>query len=126
MPTDPGWWVFQQVRDNHLFVVVCDRYWREQGFPLTLADQEGMMQKLMHLVRKAKGSDNRALLAAMEYGRTSTKEPQRGKGMRNAHAVVDELGPGTLCSEQQGLLRLSARPRCQTGESPNDANYAVP
>lgn len=95
MPTDPGWWVFQQVRDSHLFVVVCDLgIGVSRALPLTLADQEGMMQKLMHLVRKAKGSDNRALLAAMEYGRTSTKEPQRGKGMRNAHAVVDELGAG--------------------------------
>lgn len=95
MPSGTGWWVFQQVKDNVLSVVVCDLgIGVRRSLPLTLAKEVGLYKKLMHLTRRTKGIDNRALLAAMEYGRTSTKETQRGKGMRNAHRVVDELGEG--------------------------------
>jgi hypothetical protein len=95
MPEAPGWWVFQQVKDNTLVVVVCDLgIGVSRALPLTLANEHGLLKKLMHLVRKTKGDDNRALLAAMEYGRSSTGQHHRGKGMRNAHAVVDDLGEG--------------------------------
>lgn len=95
MPIDPGWWVFQQVKDDTLFVVVCDLgIGVSKALPLTLAGEQGILKKLMHLARRAKGEDNRALLAAMEYGRSSTGEKQRGKGMRNAHAVVNDIGEG--------------------------------
>lgn len=97
MPDNPGWWVFQQVRDRVLYVVVCDLgIGVRRSLPLTLAGEHGLYKKLMHLVRRTKGDDNRALLAAMEYGRTSTGEKQRGKGMRNAHKVVDDLGRGSF------------------------------
>lgn len=99
MPENPGWWVFQQVRNGILNVVVCDLgIGVRRSLPLTLAGEMGLYRKLMHLVRRAKGEDNRALLAAMEYGRSSTGERQRGKGMRNAHNVVDELGEGSFCA----------------------------
>lgn len=119
MPTNPGWWVFQQVKNDHLIVVVCDLgIGVSRALPLTLADQAGVMQKLMHLVRKAKGSDNRALLAAMEYGRTSTKEPQRGKGMRNAHAVIDESGAGDFYAvSNRGFYVYQRAPDAATGNS---------
>lgn len=95
MPTDPGWWVFQQVKDERLFVVVCDLgIGINRALPLTLANEQGLLRKLMHVVRRAKGEDNRALLAAMEYGRSSTGLHERGRGMRNAHAVVNDHGEG--------------------------------
>ena len=95
MPTDPGWWVFQQVKDETLFVVVCDLgIGVNRALPLTLANEQGLMRKLMHMFRRAKGEDNRALLAAMEYGRSSTGAHERGRGMRNAHAVVNDHGEG--------------------------------
>lgn len=95
MPVDPGWWVFQQVKDERLFVVVCDLgIGINRALPLTLANEQGLLRKLMHVVRRAKGEDNRALLAAMEYGRSSTGLHERGRGMRNAHAVVDDHGEG--------------------------------
>ena len=95
MPNDPGWWVFQQVKNETLWVVVCDLgIGVRRSLPLNLAGEQGLLKKLFHLVRKAKGNDNRALLAAMEYGRSSTGNTQRGKGMRNAHRVVDEIGEG--------------------------------
>jgi hypothetical protein len=97
MPTEPGWWVFQQVKDNTLVVVVCDLgIGVRNALPLALASEEGLLKKLMYLARRVKGEDNRALLAAMEYGRTSTGQHQRGKGMRNAHAVVNDIGEGVF------------------------------
>ena len=97
MPENPGWWVFQQVRKGILHVVVCDLgIGVRRSLPLTLSGEKGLLKKLMHVARRARGEDNRALLAAMEYGRTSTGNRQRGKGMRNAHQVVDDLGEGTF------------------------------
>lgn len=97
LPMSPGWWVFQQVKDATLSVMVCDLgIGINRALPLTLSKEPGLLKKLLHLARRAKGVDNRALLAAMEYGRSSTGEHQRGKGMRNAHAVVDEVGSGEL------------------------------
>jgi anti-anti-sigma regulatory factor len=97
MPKNPGWWVFQQVKDETLHVVVCDLgIGIRRSLPLTLAAENGLYKKLMHLARGTKGSDNRSLLAAMEYGRTSTGMKQRGKGMQNAHKVVNDLGEGTF------------------------------
>lgn len=97
MPENPGWWVFQQVRGGILHVVVCDLgIGVRRSLPLTLAGEIGLYNKLMYVARRGRGEDNRALLAAMEYGRTSTGQKQRGKGMRNAHKVVDDLGEGTF------------------------------
>ena len=95
MPVDPGWWVFQQVKDETLFVVVCDLgIGVNRALPLTLENEQGLLRKLMHVFRRTKGDDNRALLAAMEYGRSSTGLYERGRGMRNAHAVVNDHGEG--------------------------------
>lgn len=95
MPGNPSWWVFQQVKDGVLIVVVCDLgIGVNRALPLTLANEKGLLRKLMHVVRRTKGEDARALLAAMEYGRSSTGLHQRGKGMRNAHAVIDDHGEG--------------------------------
>lgn len=95
MPSSTGWWVFQQVKENKLSVFVCDLgIGVNRALPLTLANEQGLLKKLLHLARRAKGEDCRSLLAAMEYGRTGTEEHYRGKGMRNAHAVVNDLGVG--------------------------------
>ncbi len=95
MPKSPSWWVFQQVKDGVLVVVVCDLgIGVNRALPLTLANEQGLMKKLMHVVRKTKGADTRALLAAMEYGRSSTGLHERGRGMKNAHAVINDHGEG--------------------------------
>lgn len=119
MPVNPGWWVFQQVKNDVLSVVVCDLgIGVRRSLPLTLAGEQGLYKKLMHLCRKAKGLDNRALLAAMEYGRTSTREVQRGKGMRNAHRVVDELGVGNFVAmSNAGAYVYSRKPSHSVGSS---------
>ncbi len=95
MPGNPSWWVFQQVKDCVLTVVVCDLgIGVNRALPLTLAGEQGLLRKLLHFVRQTKGEDARALLAAMEYGRSSTGLQQRGKGMKNAHAVINDHGEG--------------------------------
>jgi hypothetical protein len=95
MPENPSWWVFQQVKDGDLMVVVCDLgIGVSRALPLTLAGEQGLLRKLMHVVRRTKGEDARALLAAMEYGRSSTGLHERGKGMKNAHAVINDHGMG--------------------------------
>lgn len=95
MPENPSWWVFQQVKDDVLIVVVCDLgIGVNRALPLALANEPTLLRKLLHVVRRTKGEDNRALLAAMEYGRTSTGLHERGRGMRNAHAVVNDHGEG--------------------------------
>jgi hypothetical protein len=95
MPESPGWWVFQQVKDGILVVVVCDLgIGVNRALPLTLSKEEGLLKKLMHLVRRTRGEDARALLAAMEYGRSSTGLHERGRGMKNAHAVINDHGEG--------------------------------
>lgn len=97
MPADPNWWVFQQVKDEELNVVVCDLgIGVSKALPLKLENEQGLLKKLMHIVRRTKGMDNRALLAAMEYGRSSTNEAKRGKGMTDAHAVINNHGEGNF------------------------------
>lgn len=97
MPENPSWWVFQQVKDGILIVVVCDLgIGVNRALPLTLANEEGLLRKLMHVVRRTRGEDARALLAAMEYGRSSTGLHERGKGMKNAHAVINDHGEGNF------------------------------
>lgn len=97
MPQNPGWWVFQQVKEGILQVVVCDLgIGVRRSLPLTFSKEKGVFKKLMHIVRSAKGRDIRALLAAVEYGRSSTGSKQRGMGMRNAHKVVNDLGEGSF------------------------------
>lgn len=112
MPVNPGWWVFQQVKDQELTVVVCDLgIGVNRALPLALADEPGLLKKLFHLARRTRGEDNRALLAAMEYGRSSTKEKQRGKGMRNAHAVIDDVGEGQFFAISNRGCYVYERPR---------------
>ena len=95
MPQNPSWWVFQQVKDGNLVVVVCDLgIGVSRALPLKLANEKGLLKKLFHLFRRTKGEDARALLAAMEYGRTSTGLHERGKGMKNAHDVINNHGEG--------------------------------
>lgn len=95
MPEDPSWWVFQQVKDGVLMVVVCDLgIGVNRALPLTLANEQGLLRQLLHITRRIKGEDARSILAAMEYGRSSTGLHERGKGMKNAHAVINDHGEG--------------------------------
>jgi len=119
MPTDPGWWVFQQVKDGTLSVYVCDLgIGVHRALPLTLATEHGLLKKLLHIARRAKGVDCRSLLAAMEYGRSVTGLQHRGKGMRNAHAVIDDFGEGDFYAiSYRGCYVYNKKAGSQIGSS---------
>ncbi|RYF60745.1 MAG: hypothetical protein EOO27_04805 [Comamonadaceae bacterium] len=92
-----GWWGFQQLRDGWLSTCICDLgIGVKAALPMTLAEEPDLLRKLLHVYRRTKGADTRALLAAVEMGRSRTKAPERGKGMKDAHQVIEDAGEGTF------------------------------
>lgn len=92
-----GWWGFQQYRDGVLSTCICDLgIGIANALPIKLASEPGLYSKLIALFRRAKGRDIQSILAAVEYGRSSTGVAQRGKGLRDAHRVIDDAGSGEL------------------------------
>ncbi|ADU99441.1 hypothetical protein Alide_1686 [Alicycliphilus denitrificans BC] len=90
-----GWWGFQQLRDGVLSTCICDLgIGIARSLPLKLADEPTLYKKLVALFNHLRGDDVRGILAAIEYGRSSTGLVQRGKGLRDAHRVIDDAGEG--------------------------------
>lgn len=93
--SEMGWWGFQQLRDGILYTCICDLgIGIAKALPIKLLSEPGLFQSLFSLVKHIKGQDVRSILAAVEYGRSSTGEVQRGKGLRDAHQVIDDAGEG--------------------------------
>lgn len=94
----PRWWALQQMRDGVLTTCICDLgIGIARSLPLNCLDEPGLLPKLMAITKKlTTGEDVRAILAAIELGRTSTKLKHRGKGMRDAHLVIDGAKSGVL------------------------------
>lgn len=92
-----GWWGFQQLRDGELSTCICDLgIGISKSLPLKLSDEPDMYAKLMNLFRRFHSKDIRSILAAIEYGKSSTGSEERGKGLRDAHSVIDNAGSGQL------------------------------
>lgn len=92
-----GWWGFQQYRDGMLSTCICDLGIGISGaLPISMANEPDLYRTFQALFRKHKGADIRSILAAVEYGRSSTGATQRGKGLRDAHRVIDDAGEGRL------------------------------
>ena len=93
-----GWWVFVDVRNERLSIAVCDLgIGISRALPLKLSDEPTMLGKLMAMFKKwSSSTDVRAILAAIEYGRTSTGKKERGKGLRDAHQVIEDAGSGSF------------------------------
>lgn len=92
-----GWWGFQQYRDGVLTTCICDLgIGIANALPIKLASEPTMLNKLLALYRRHKGRDVQSILASIEYGRSSAQGDARGKGMRDAHRVIDEAGEGQL------------------------------
>lgn len=95
LPGQDGWWGFQQLRDGYLSTCICDLgIGIPTSLPISLASEQGLLGKLFALVSAAKGRDVQSILAAIEYGRSSTNAPERGKGLQDAHNVIDAAGEG--------------------------------
>ena len=95
LPEQDGWWGFQQLRDGMLSTCICDLgIGIAKALPVRLSTEPDLLHRLMALLTHVKGADVQSILAAIEYGRSSTNQPQRGKGLRDAHRVVDDAGEG--------------------------------
>jgi len=94
-PAQDGWWGFQQIRDEVLTTCICDLgIGFANSLPIRLSSEEGVYDKMMAVVRHVKGGNIKSILAAIEYGRSSTNLAERGKGLRDAHRVIDDAGEG--------------------------------
>lgn len=97
------WWMFTQIREQVFTVAVCDlgcgyRNTINQTIP------ESFLNKMKAIV--GKNQDSAAINIAMEYGRSSTKLQQRGKGSRDALSVLSTHQSGELTFiSNTGLLQ---------------------
>lgn len=92
-----GWWGFQQLRNGELTTCIFDiGIGIANALPIKLRDEPGLLNKLMAAFRRIRGKDVQSISAAIEYGRTSTGLQERGKGLRDAHKVIDSAGNGQL------------------------------
>ncbi len=88
------WWMFTQIKDARFSVAVCDL---GCGYRLTINHSipESFLSEWKK-VFKVGNRDSSAIKIAMEYGRSGTKEANRGKGSNDALSVLSKHGSGTL------------------------------
>lgn len=103
------WWMFTQLRDGIFTVAVCDL---GCGYRKTVGQTipEWVFSKLAEAFRWL-NSDALSIEAAMEYGRTGTKQSERGKGSRDAISVLESHGSGQLL-----ILSNAGWVTCQLGQ----------
>lgn len=90
-PNLENWWMFAQCKDERLMVAVCDL---GIGIPRSLRRKPSDVQEwLKQVLTKLALQDHDAALvrAALEYGKSRTGLPHRGKGFGNMRAVLDHL-----------------------------------
>lgn len=88
------WWTFTQLRDSVFTMAVCDLgcgYRATIG--LTIPESFASM---VSAAFRGKNQDACAIDTAMQYGRSGTKDQHRGKGSKDAMAVVEKHGEGEL------------------------------
>lgn len=92
---DTKWWMFTQLRDQYFTAAVCDLGCGYRStIDLTIPEAfRAAWKKIM----SGKNQDAIAVQTAMEYGRSGTHQSNRGKGSRDALAVLEKHGEGTLC-----------------------------
>lgn len=91
---DTKWWMFSQIKDDVFTLAVCDL---GCGYRQTI--NETLPEKFVSQFATSFIGSNRDALAidtAMEYGRSGTKESNRGKGSRDALSILKKLGDGVL------------------------------
>jgi len=91
---DSKWWMFTQIRDQYFTAAVCDL---GCGYRKTidLNIPESFRAEWLKIMA-GKNRDATAIQIAMEYGRSGTRLTHRGKGSRDALAVLEKHGKGTL------------------------------
>jgi hypothetical protein len=88
------WWMFTQIRDQRFTAAVCDL---GCGYRATI--NQNIPERFRTRIAEIFAGHNRDSLAiqtAMEYGRSGTREGNRGKGSRDALSVLESHGNGQL------------------------------
>ncbi len=91
---DTKWWMFTQIKDARFAVAVCDLgcgYKQTINQTIPESFRSGFKK-----IFSAENQDSSAIKIAMEYGRSGTKETNRGKGSKDALSVLAKHGSGTL------------------------------
>ncbi|WP_156373055.1 hypothetical protein [Deinococcus sp. Leaf326] len=87
-----GWWMFLQVKDNMLSILMCDL---GIGIPRSLPKtNRDWLHKLFS--EKYPAPDSLSIKYATEYGRTSTNLSNRGKGLKKMLSIVESLEASSL------------------------------
>jgi hypothetical protein len=91
---DTKWWMFTQLRGGYLIAAVCDL---GCGYSATIDRfvPETVVAKFKEIFQGV-DLDSQAIQTAMEYGRSRTRQDNRGKGSRDARAVLERHGIGEL------------------------------
>lgn len=91
---DTKWWMLSNVKDNYFVTAVCDL---GCGYSKTIEKTIPEMFLLgLKKIINAGNSDVFSIQAAMEYGRSSTKQENRGKGSLDTQSVLTSHGVGEL------------------------------
>lgn len=86
-PGNFGWWMFMQVKDNKLSLLVCDL---GIGIPNSLPSNNSFwLHDFVRVVPEFR--DSAAIKFAAEHGSTSTNLSNRGKGLKKMRKIVDEI-----------------------------------
>jgi hypothetical protein len=88
------WWMFTQVREGRFSAAVCDL---GCGYKATINETipERVISALAATFVGA-SQDAQAIHTAMEYGRSGTREANRGRGSRDAMSVLEQHREGKL------------------------------
>ena len=88
------WWMFTQIKDARFAIAVCDL---GCGYKMTINHTiPESFRSRWKKIFNAENQDSSAIKIAMEYGRSGTKESNRGKGSKDALSVLVKHGSGTL------------------------------
>lgn len=92
--SDTKWWMFTHVKDDVFYAAICDLgIGYRRTVPMTIPES---FQTMIASLLMGKNPDSRAIETAMKYGVSSTKQENRGKGSRDALAVLKSHRQGEL------------------------------
>jgi hypothetical protein len=102
------WWLFAKEEDDELSVVICDL---GIGIPSSLPLTQGsdVISEIFAKLGRTLGvafTDSDLLEAAIEIGRSRTRDRHRGKGLRDVLEVINSAG--------SGILRIYSNRGCYT------------
>lgn len=120
----PRWWLLTQIRDQTFTAAVCDL---GCGYAATL-DSEIMewFKGIIPRLRAVENGDTQAIQAAMEYGRSSTRKSERGRGSRDALALLERHGDGDLyVLSNSGYVRYSCKQNNVVVRSVSPLDFSV-